>query len=530
MSDITSFPTDVTVFPDRARVTRRGTLTLEAGIHQIAFNELPLALLPDSVRVQGRGTAAALLGVDTRRAYFTETPAANVQELERQIEALSDQDKALADQAAAADTLSAFARSLAESAAEQFARGLSLGRAQIAQGGDLVAFVQQQLTSAQTAARDIAQQRRALERQLEKLSREMDSLSSSRPRERYAAIVEVEVKEAGELTLDLTYLLGSASWQALYDMRALGTESESPGVQLTYLAQVTQNTGEDWDDVSMTLSTARPELLGTRPELDPWYLEVYAPPIAPQSMMRAMAAAPMPYDAVASTAAPSGGTMDFSTPMEEPAAEVNSDGASVTFKLAQQVSVPSDGTPHKVNVATLEWKPRLDYISVPKKAEVAYRRATVTNDSDYLLLPGQANLFVEGDFVGTMPLEQIAPNEEFEVMLGVDDRVVVKRELKARAVDKKFIIGDRRLLRVGYEIEVRNLRAVRTTLEVRDQIPVSRHERIKVKLESADPKPGEQTELHELKWQLSLAPNEKTLIRFDFSIEYPTSMHVVGLP
>lgn len=483
MTDISSRPTDVTVFPDRARVTRRGTLALEAGIHQIAFNELPIALLPDSVRVSGHGTAAALLGVDTRRTYFTESPAANVHGLERQIEALSDQDKALADRAAAAETLSKFARSLAESLAEQFARGLSLGRAQIAQGGDLVAFVQQQLTAAQTASRDIAQQRRSLALQLEKLTGELSSLRSSRPRERYAAIVEVEVKEAGELTLDLTYVLSSASWQALYDMRALGTESETPSAQLAYLAQITQNTGEDWDDISMTLSTARPELLGIRPEMNPWYLEVYAPPMPQAPMMRSMAAAPSPMShdaAAAGTAAQSGGRMpfDFSTPMEAPTAEVQSDGASVTFKLVQSVSVPSDGAPHKVNVATLEWKPRLDYISVPKQAEVAYRRATVTNDSDYLLLPGQASLFVEGDFVGAMPLKQIAPNEEFEATLGVDDRIFVKRELKARAVDKKFIIGGRRLLRVGYEIEVRNLRAARTSLEVCDQIPVSRHEHI----------------------------------------------------
>lgn len=528
MTDITSRPMDVTVFPDRARVTRRGTLTLDAGVHQIAFSELPLALQPESVRASGRGTAiAALLGVDTQRMYFVETPAANVKELEQQIEALTDQDKALADQAAAADTQMAFAKSLAANAAEQFARGMSLGRTQVAQGGELIAFVQQQLTEAQSAARAIAQQRREIARQLAKLNNDLNNYRSTRPRERYTATVEVEVTQAGELSLDVTYMLDNAGWQSLYDMRALGTESDAPTVQLAYLAQVTQNTGEDWGDVSMTLSTARPALLSIRPELDPWYLEQYAPPPAPQMVRMLRAAAPM-AETMMVGAMPQ--VAQAVTDMAVPDAEVSSEGASVTFKLAQKVSVPSDGTPHKVNVSTLDLKPRLDYISVPKLAEVAYRRATVTNSSDYLLLSGQANLFVEGDFVGTMPLKQIAPNEEFEMTLGVDDRVFVKRELKARTVDKKFIIGDRRLLRVGYEIEIRNLRATKTSLELLDQIPISRHEQIKVKLESADPKPSEQTELNELKWQLSLAPNEKRFIRFDFSIEYPTAMNVNGLP
>ena len=136
---------------------------------------------------------------------------------------------------------------------------------------------------------------------------------------------------------------------------------------------------------------------------------------------------------------------------------------------------------------------------------------------------------MDGDFVGTLAIKRVAPNEEFELSLGVDDRVVVTRELKAREVDKKFI-GDRRRLRVAYEIEVKNLRAQKISLDVRDQLPVSRHEQIKVKLEAGDPKPSEQTELNELKWRLALEPNAKAVARFEFSIEQPTTLQVQGLP
>ena len=215
--------------------------------------------------------------------------------------------------------------------------------------------------------------------------------------------------------------------------------------------------------------------------------------------------------------------------MEALSAQVSAEGASVTFQLVQKVSVPSDGSPHKVTVTTFDLSPKIDYLSVPKLAEAVYRRATIINRSDFLLLDGPASLFIEGDFVGTLPLKRIAPNEEFELSLGVDDRVTVKRELKAREVDKK-IIGDRRRMRVAYEIEVRNLRAQTIDLEVRDQLPVSRHEQIKVKLEACDPKPIEQTDLNELKWRLALAPNAKDRTRFEFSIEHPPTMHVTGLP
>jgi uncharacterized protein (TIGR02231 family) len=162
-------------------------------------------------------------------------------------------------------------------------------------------------------------------------------------------------------------------------------------------------------------------------------------------------------------------------------------------------------------------------------AEFAYRRAKVKNSGDLMLLPGQASLFVEGDFIGSAALKLIAPGEEFELYLGVDDRIYVKRELKAREADKK-LLQDKRKLQYGYEIELRNLRPERAAIEVHDQFPVSRHESIKARLESSDPKPAEHSEMNELTWKLSLEPGAKQIVRFDFSVEHPRDLPVSGLP
>ncbi len=521
---------EVSVFQDRARVTRRGTLTPEVGAQQIEFADLPLMLVPDSVRASGRGTAnAVLLGVNTRRTYFSETPSGNARALEQQLEQLQDQDTALADQAASVDVQLNFVRTLAAQAAEQLARGIALGRAQMEQGTALLQFTQEQLTQAQSRAREIAQQRRELARQIAKVTNDLNSIRSSRPRERYATTVEVEVKQAGDLTLDLTYIVNGAAWQALYDVRA-NVEGDTPSVQWSYLAQVTNSTGEDWNDVALTLSTARPALTTISPELTPWYLDRYVQPQpapAPRMARSAAAFAPLSSELLADDSFPTQAAPVMGMYSEE--AHVSGEGSAVTFKPPQRVTVPSDGSPHKVNITTLELKPKLDYLSVPKLVQSAYRRATITNTSDFLLLAGNANLFVGGDFVGTMPVKLVAPNEEFEFNLGVDDRVYVERKLMAREVDKR-LIGDRRRVRVGYEIELRNLRTQPIVLELHDQLPVARHEQIKVKLESADPKSNEQSELNELTWNLTLAPNEHRFVRFDFTIEHPTSFTVTDMP
>jgi uncharacterized protein (TIGR02231 family) len=144
-------------------------------------------------------------------------------------------------------------------------------------------------------------------------------------------------------------------------------------------------------------------------------------------------------------------------------------------------------------------------------------------------LPGPANLFAGDEFIGATRLELIAPGGELELTLGVDDRVKVERELKRREVDKKFV-GDRRRIRYGYEVTLENLLPVAAQLLLHDQLPVARHEEIKVKLETADPKPTEQTELGLLDWSLTLAPGEKRVVRFDFTVEHPRAMQVAGLP
>lgn len=520
MSELSTRIVEVTTYPDRARVTRRGSIQLEAGLHRLAVTELPLALDAASVRARGQfapgapGGSARLLGVDVRKTFYQEAPAAAVKELEDQIQALEDEDKALADKAEALGVQAQFARTLADKAGEQIARGVAFARTDLGQGGALMAFVAQEIAQAQDGLRQVAGQRRDLAKQLEKIRNQLKQLHGSQARERYTAEIEVEAAAAGELTVDLAYVVGQAGWQPLYDIRLDGE-----AIGLTYLGEVAQRTGEDWDGVSLILSTARPALAALLPELQPWYIHVFEP-VTP---------APARYAAVAATPAMRMAMAEARVDMEEVTADVESAGASVTFRLPQAVNVPADGELHKVTVAIAQLRPKIDYVSVPKLAEFAYRRAKVVNAGDLTLLPGRAALFVEGDFIGSTPLKLIAPGEEFELYLGVDDRVYVKRELKAHEVDKK-LLQDKRRLTYGYEIELRNLRPDKIALEIHDQLPVARHESIKVKLESADPRPAEHDELNELTWRLSLGANARQIIRFNFSVEHPRDVQVTGLP
>jgi uncharacterized protein (TIGR02231 family) len=521
----------VAVYTDRVRVTRQGKATLVSGNYQLAIEELPNKLNSDSVRASARGTAQArLLGIQVQRAYFAETPSEEAKQLESKIEALKDsielneaQGKLLLQEGTHLDTLAG----QTETYALALASGEMSVEAQLALFGNL----REQANSLNAKKLELAVQRREMERELEKKQKELKRLQGARPRERYTALVEVEVTGGGDLTIDLTYVVSDAGWEPLYDIRLLD-EGDTATLEVGYLAQVTQRTGENWEDVLLSLSTARPTLTGEIPELDPWY-------IRPRQVFRTGAPAPAParkavgVASLAKEAAPELPAVAAAkvriTDAEIVRAEVDTSGAAISYRIPAAASIPPDGEPHKVTVADFPLKPELDYVTAPKLVEAAFRRATVTNDSPYTLLPGKANLFANQEFIGTTKLDLIAPRGEIELYLGVDDRLKVKRELKRREVDKRIISGKRRIS-YGYEITVENLSNAEVKGLIHDQIPVSKHEEIKVKLDSATPEPDERDELNLLTWEFKLAPKAKQEIRFDFSISYPQEMTPIGLP
>jgi uncharacterized protein (TIGR02231 family) len=528
MSELDTSISAVTVYTDRARITRVGTLTLQPGQHRLEISELPLGLDPASLRASARGSARArLLGVDARRDFYDAPPAARVQELEAQIEKLGDEKRELDLQTELfkreRDVLGELAGQT-----ETYARGLAYGKTSAETHIDLLDSLRGRAQALNTDLLDLAVRQRDLARRQERLQRELDQLRGSRGRERYTASVEVEVLQAGELTLELLYVVSDARWQPLYDVR-LWEEQEPATLEVSYLAQVTQRSGEDWIDAALTLSTARPALAETAPELAPWYI---GPVPVPRPTARAKAApAPAALATVAfRDAAPVAGEAEELVLEAEPVmAEVRTTGAAVTYQVPGTATIPADGTPHKVTVARLELQPKSDYVTAPKLVQAAYRRARTPNASPYTLLPGPANLFVGDEFIGATELDLIAPQEEIELYLGADDRVKVEYELKRRDVDKR-LIGDKRRLRYGYEVRLENLLPDETKITLHDHIPVPRHEDIKVKLESAQPEPTQKTELALLDWELTLPPGEKQTVRFDFVVEHPRGMKLTGLP
>jgi uncharacterized protein (TIGR02231 family) len=525
MTELNSKIVEVTVYNDRARVTRRGAMHLKTGANRLSITNLPLTLNPESARASARGNARArLLGLEIERAYFIETPSEQIHQLEEQIETLKDEINGVEAQIELARQSRANLAAVS-SRTNTYAMALAAGAMALKDQLALFDGLSDRMGELDKAIQGSLILQRQMQRRLEKLVNELQRWQGVPRRESYTAHIDVEILSPGDLTIELVYMVLSVSWQPIYDFRLVEADETRPALEAGYLAQVTQRSGEDWQDVSLALSTARPALAGRLPELDPWFIGPPPPPVIPRPAPVEFASA-KPMRAKAARAAPMLAMEDVEAEVVE--AEGDQSGAAVTYRVPMIVSIPADGAPQKVTVANFQLEPELDFVTVPKLVEVVYRRAKVINHSPYTLLPGSVNLFAGDEFVGTTRLDLTAPQGEIELPLGVDDRIKVERELKRREVDKK-LIGNKRRITYAYEIKLENVLPKPVQLTLHDQFPVSKHEEVKIKLESADPRPTEQSELHQLKWIINLAAKEKCLVRFDFSVEYPPTLDVVGL-
>ncbi|MEU7978844.1 DUF4139 domain-containing protein [Micromonospora sp. NPDC049081] len=512
----------VTVYPDRARVTRRGSTRLTAGEHRIRIAPLPLRLRRDSLRTGGGG-AVTVLGVEVSTWRQPRSTDGQVDALTRRARELADALAEVDDDAEVETQRRQFLTRLADRAGGTYARTLAAGDTAPTDVATFADAVAAQLAESHRRRRGLARQRTELTEELAAVERELAAANGKREPDRLAAEVTVAVDaDDTDVDLELSYLVDGARWESSYDLRLV-----EETMSVTWFGLVTQDTGEDWPQCALQLSTARPAAAAGVPELSPWYLDRVRPVPVPRTA--ASFGAPSP-PAPAAAPAGGGGVARAGAPrpaVRESVAEVEQGVTAATYRPARPVAVPADGSAYRAVIAVLDLPVRLDHVTVPVRAAEAHLRATVRNTSAHTLRAGPAAVFHGADFVAATRLPTWAPDEETELALGVDDRVRVERELTRRA-DTRATLGSTRRRDVEYRISVANHTPRPATVEVHDQLPVSRDEAVAVREAALTPPPDERTELGELTWRLRLGPGESGEITLGFRVELGKGVDLAG--
>ena len=532
--------TAVTVYTDRAVVTRTAGVELAGGITELVFANLPQALNEQSLQVSGKGTAGAtILDVASKQTYIDFTPNARVKELEDVLRGLQKQSRGLDDRAG---ILQAQTVILDRMEAALFAPpAKDVPRPDLTQFTNSLTYLSEQKTRIVAERATLDEQHEDLQNKVTATQNQLNELRGAGGRGYKTVTVRVSAAQPGSLTVALSYTVPGASWARSYDARVLSVER---AVALGYFGVVRQSTGEDWKDVALTLSTARPGFGGAAPVLTAWNLDVFV--FSPREPWSASNEAPRRDGAMFKVAGAAGGQVNMQSltsnapavealdlkkekDAELAAATIEAGATSASFKIATTASVPSDNTPQKVPITSIRLGANPEYLTVPKRLATAFLTAKVFNTSEFPLLSGAMNVFLDGTFVATSGLRTVMPGEKFDLALGADEGISVKYKRVQKFTEDTGLTNSGKRITYEYLITVQNNKRTAERVIVADQVPLSRNEKITVKLLSPDAKEVKPTDEGTLKWTLELKPAEKRELTVKFTVEFANDVNVAGL-
>jgi len=517
--------TAVTLYADRAQVTRSATLSLKPGSYLVAFENLPVLLQDDSVRVNGTGSAAATIaGLEIRRSFLEQSGEKRVQELDGEIRGLERQAKALDARKSGLSAQKAFLDSIRVAWSERISKELSIGKPTATELQEAAGFIGSGVTKVEDQGNDLDAEKLVIINRIDALIRQKNEVTGSYRKETKHVEVLVEITREGSLTLELAALLPQAGWAPAYDVRLA---ADAASADLTFRAMVRQQTGEAWENIDLTLSTARPAAGGAPPELYPWRIGF----VRPQPPMAAPVMMGSSVPRRAAKSANDRGITEESLAADNMAAMetalVSDEQSSVAFHIPRPLDIPSDGTQHGTVVALEQLPVSLEFLAVPKLSPYVFLKSQIVNKTSYPLLPGKVSTFAGNTFTGSSWLKKVAAGEKFDLYFGTDDQVTVKREELKQ--NKEAGLFGRNRTSFRYRIELGNFRKAPLTVILRDQLPLAGDEEIKVSLEEPSLKPEEIKNDGTITWKLALKPGEKREVTFGILVEYPKDREVNGL-
>lgn len=510
------------IYGGLARVTRRGVVSLAPGTWRIVCDDLPNNLDEESIRVSGGGAAGAvILGTDLQRIIEAPEETPRYRELRSRRDALAVRRDSLDIVGDALQRRTQFLRMLAVLPTKQGEEESPPDVFRVEDWRSLMDFLQKDETETALATRDVARRIEELDQKIAAIDAELGSMKREGWRRRL--VISCEATSRGDLGLDVDYNAGRAFWEPRYTIRY---DAAAERIGIDYRARITQKTGEDWNGVAVTLSSAKPHVGAAPPEPAPFYLRRLRPsPRAGRKAQEILVEA-LPVNDVAEAVALKSGVVAH----EARGAAVSSQFAA-SFAVPGVVDLPSGDAPKTVMLMQGNVDGTLARSTVPRLSTHAFVTAEATNALGVPLLDGRAEIYVEtpapgrsgtiSTFVGREDLESVPDGGTFPVGLGVDQDIEVTFELVKRERTSKSG-RSRRETRFTYEIEIESFKEKPIEVTLRDRVPVAAEKDIRVDDVDLEPKPDTRDdETGICSWKLLLEPKERRTIRIAYTISVP---------
>ncbi len=468
-----------------------------------------------------------VVGVEVRERVVDKVPSARVQELRDRVRTVQRELKVLEDGLAVQQAMRSHLDHLAGIAVAEQGRDVQAGKPSLDAWNASWQFVSDHAGQSTVAIRESQWKIEEKTQEVRKAEAELGKSQSAGSVSLLDVVVDVVAR--GSTELDVEYIVGRTGWQPAYDLRASRNLDK---VELTYRARIVQQTGEDWNDVDVALSTARPQIGAQGPEPQPVWIGVWQSPIARGELdrkeRRGIPAREMAADEATAAAAP------------RPFATVESQGLSVHFKLAKKETIQSRDQPTTVLVGTGELAITTERVCVPALDTTVWLRAKAKNTSAWVLLPGTAAVFFGADYLGPAQIETVQTGQELTLHLGADPGLTVTRTQTQDLAKGPGFLSSKSSKVESWRIHFENHGTVGANKDgsadviVREACPKSRDDRITVEITKAEPKISEDERWKQDRdekgiqtWILRVPKNDKgTDLLFETTTSYPKGLQI----
>ncbi len=501
---------EVTVFSQGALVTQTATFDLKTGENRVKISGIPTSIDLNSVQV-GAGKDYEITGIRHEVNYA----GSGLNPLGRAKQDSLEQAK--------------FSLKTKEALRKAYNEELLMLQANRSVGGknnvllaedleEMADFFRERMKQINYKTLEINEEERELNVLITRLENELRDLRSWGNKNNREVIVSLIGQRSGKAELSLSYFAHEASWQVFYDVRSSSTGAD---LELVTKARVRQSTGVDWSNVKLALATGAPNLGGAPPVLNPWRLYLNDPAVLTATGDRSSAMRMQAPQAKAEVYELEEVSYDAMTVSE------NRQQLTTVFNVSLPYSISGDNREHEVEIRRQTVPAKYRHRAVPKATRDVYLTAEITDWDQYNLLPGEAAVYFEGNFVGRSYLNPAVAADTLSLSMGRDRNISVSYE-QIKDFSKTSTFGGKRRTTRGYQIKIMNTGTKEIQLRIEDQLPLTTTGDVEVEAEELsggklDAATGKVT------WDVSVLPGRMSEQILKYRVTYPKKKVIVGL-
>lgn len=511
----------VVVYLNGAQVTRDWKGNLNAGTHRLLFSNLSPAINAQSIQANVEGNMT-ILSVQYRINHLrNQEKTPEIVGMEDSLEITSFKLEMVKGKKHAYEEEKSMILS------NKSIGGQNNG-VQIAELEDGADFFRKRMMTIAEEWLNLTREERKLQNIIDNLNSHLEDFNQQKNTPSHEAVVTIKCETAMNAHMQLSYFTSAASWEPFYDVRVKNTQSP---VQLFYKARIVQRSNEEWKQVKIKLSTGNPSVNGTRPVLNPYFIDFYTNQYNQKSKE-------MNESSYGMISAPSSAKPNFRGAREDGTAyyidgvrvignanavAVNQTASNIEFDIANPYTITPDGNPQTVDIRSVDLQAKYGYIVTPKLDKDAFLVARIIGDNDLYNLRGTANIYFEGTYVGQTEINPGA-TDTLELSLGRDKRISVER-IQVKEFSSKSKVGGNIKESSTWEITIRNSKKEPIDILIEDQIPVSQNKDITVEATNTG-NAQYNTETGKLSWVFTIQSSQVQKVRFSFDVKYPKDKQI----